>query len=271
AVENAGRAVAGHVDIGPAVIVVVQSGNAERVVAGGPVNVRLGADVFESAIAAIMVENIFRPLQATGAAHHGHTLPQAGRPVAGLRRVGQVEIHIVGDHQVELAVSVVIHECATRAPGFARAGHAGFFRQFAKGAVIVVIEAVFAVIGDIQIFPAIIIVIPHAHALPPAGSSSQPRLHRHVGESSVVIVAVKMVGWSFSRGKAGEGGAVDDEDVGPAIVVVVEDGDAGAGGLDDVLLGLQAAEDVLHGQSRLFGEVGKPCDARRLGCVLWFG
>ncbi len=32
-------------------------------------------------------------------------------------------------------------------------------------------------------------------------------------------------------------GAVDEEDVGPAVTVVVEDGDAGAGGFDDVTLG----------------------------------
>ncbi len=69
--------------------------------------------------------------------------------------------------------------------------------------------------------------------------------------------------WLVGGGLAGLGlgvqlGAVDEEDVGPAVAVVVEDGDAGAGGLDDVALVVLAAVDVADGDAGLGGDVDEP-------------
>ena len=58
-------------------------------------------------------------------------------------------------------------------------------------------------------------------------------------------------------GQSVEPGAIDQKNVGPAIIVVIEDGDAGAGGLDDVFLGVDAAEDFLHGEAGFFGDIGE--------------
>jgi hypothetical protein len=55
-------------------------------------------------------------------------------------------------------------------------------------------------------------------------------------------------------------GAVDDEDVGPAGVVIIKDGDAGAGGLDDVLFTLLVTGDYLEAQAGLLGDVLKVGD-----------
>src|SRR5581483_3794067 len=51
--------------------------------------------------------------------------------------------------------------------------------------------------------------------------------------------------------------AVDQEDVGPAVIVVIEDGDAGAGSLDNVLLGLESAKNVRGCQAGFVGNVGE--------------
>ena len=66
AVENAGRAVAGDEDVGPAVVVEVERGDAEGVVAVGLVDVGFGGDVFEGAVAAIVVKNVLRPGKPRG-------------------------------------------------------------------------------------------------------------------------------------------------------------------------------------------------------------
>ena len=60
-------------------------------------------------------------------------------------------------------------------------------------------------------------------------------------------------------------GSVDEEDVGPAVAVVVDDGDSGAGGLDDVALGVDAAVDIADGDSCLGGNVDEPGG----GCGRW--
>ena len=56
--------------------------------------------------------------------------------------------------------------------------------------------------------------------------------------------------------------AVYQVDVGPPVMVIIDDSDATAGGLDDVLLGIQIAVDVVHLQARLRGDIHEP---RRLG------
>src|SRR5271165_5936295 len=48
------------------------------------------------------------------------------------------------------------------------------------------------------------------------------------------------------------------KDVGPAIAVVVDDGDSAAGGFDDVALMVDAAVDVADGDSGLRGDVDEP-------------
>ena len=123
------------------------------------------------------------------------------------------------------------------------------------------IEPVLAVVGDVEIFPSVVVVVADADALAPA-VRGQPGLGGHVGKSSVVIVAIQMIGGRRSRRKSFERGAVHQENVGPAIVVVVENRDAGAGGLDDVFLGVLAAEDLGHGQAGFFRDVNEVGDGR---------
>src|ERR1700680_4059959 len=97
-----------------------------------------------------------------------------------------------------MAVAVIIDEGAAVAPGFAGASDAGFFTDVGESAVaIVVVEDIFSVIGDVEIFPAIVVVIADANALAPPGVG-QAGFLRDIGEGSVVIVVIEMTRGGFS-------------------------------------------------------------------------
>ena len=56
-----------------------------------------------------------------------------------------------------------------------------------------------------------------------------------------------MIDWGLACRKSLECSAVHDENIRPAVVVVVEDGNSGTGGLDDVLFGIDSAKDNFRG------------------------
>ena len=60
-----------------------------------------------------------------------------------------------------------------------------------------------------------------------------------------MVVAVKMVGWAFAVGKAFERCSIHEEDVGPSVVVVIEDGDPGPGGFDNVFFRLRPPKTLV--------------------------
>ena len=117
----------------------------------------------------IVIKNILRARKSARAAHHRDALPHTRRALSRRRRSGEIEIHVIRHHQIELAVAVVVDERASRAPRFARTRHAGLLRHFGEDTVIVVIEPVLAVVRDVQIFPTIVVVVADANALSPAG------------------------------------------------------------------------------------------------------
>src|SRR5579859_7222433 len=166
-----------------------------------------------------------------------------------------------------MAVAVVVYEGAAVAPGFAGACDAGFFADVGKCALAVVaIEDVFSVVGDVEIFPAVVVIVADADSLAPAGVG-QAGFVRDIGESTVVIVMVEMAGREIARGRSIESGAVHDEDVRPAVVVVIEDGDAGSSGFNDVFFGVHAAKDFRGREACFFGDIGEMSDG--FGNVLW--
>ena len=92
------------------------------------------------------------------------------------------------------------------------------------------VKAVLAVIGYVQVFPSVVIVVADASSLAPA-AGLQSGLCSYVSECSVMIVVVKVIGGSFVRCKPFEVGSIDEENIGPSVVVIVEDCDTGSGGL----------------------------------------
>ena len=261
AIKNAWRAVAGDEYVGPAILVEIERGDTERVMTVGTVDVGFGGDVFEGALALVVIQDIFRARQTARAAHHRDGFPDAGGALARSGRGREIKVHIIGHDQIKFAVAIIVNESATCAPGLPRAGHSSLLCDLGEDAALVVIQAILAVVSYIQIFPAVIVVVSNADALSPA-SCREARLRGDIGESPIVIVAIEMVAGSLPSRKFRELGfvqlrSIHQENVGPAIVVVVEDGDAGAGGLDDVFLGLDTAKDFLHGEAGLFADIGE--------------
>ena len=129
-----------------------------------------------------------------------------------------------------------------------------------RSVALVVEEAVLAVAGDVEVVEAVVVIVADAGALAPTGRE-EAGLGGDVGEGAVVVVVEEMVGGFCccrGRSRSSEFASVDEEDVGPAVAVVVEDGDAGAGGFDDVALGVDAAVDVADGDAGFGGDVDEP-------------
>jgi hypothetical protein len=129
-----------------------------------------------------------------------------------------------------------------------------------------VVEAVLAVVGDVEVFPSVVVIVADADALAPAGRG-QTRLGGDVGEGAVVIVVIQAVGRALPGGKSFELRAIHQKDVRPAVVVIVENCDAGSGGFDDVFFAVDAAESVLRGEAGFLGQVdeGRNRGGRRRG------
>jgi hypothetical protein len=182
--------------------------------------------------------------------------------------MGEVEVHIVGDGEVEFAVAIVINEGTAGAPLFSCSGDAGLLGHLFEGAIALVVEeAVFAVGSDVDVVEPVVVVVPDACTLAPA-CRDEPCLGSDIGEGTVVIFMEEVVSGFVLFGLglcAWQVSAVDEEDVGPAVAVVVENGDAGAGGLDNVMLRLDAAIAIANGNSRLRRHVNEPRRGRVIG------
>jgi len=177
------------------------------------------------------------------------------------RQVGRVELHVAGHEEVELPVPVVVAEGAAGRPSLH--GHARGGGDVGEGPVAVVaIQPAAAEVGDEQVFPAVAVEVARADALSPA-----PIVHarggRHVGERAVVVVVEERRRRRLVPSRqCGQRGAVHEVHVEPSVVVVVHQRDAGAGRLDDVVLGRAAGDMVERGQARRRGGIGEDDSGR---------
>ena len=93
-----------------------------------------------------------------------------------------------------------------------------------------------------------------AHALAPSrGIESSFRCN--VRKRAVVIVVIEVIRHSAVRIRRFERRSVDDENVRPSVIVVIENRDARAGGFDNVFLCVPTAKDDRRGEARLLGYV----------------
>ena len=138
-------------------------------------------NVGERAVAVVVEQDVLAALQPGRAAGHHQSLVQARarfRHGRGLR----IEVDVVGDEQIEVAVAVVIDESAAGVPAvqpLSRCrGDAGLSRDVRERAVaVVVLQDAVAPVGDEQIVVAVVVVVADAHALAPAGAR-QPGFER---------------------------------------------------------------------------------------------
>jgi len=206
-------------------------------------------DIFKLAIAAVVPKP------------HGRAFVRfrlAIRFVLAIQRAIEVclgsPLDVIANDEIQVAVSVVIHPGSAGAE-FVRAFEPGLLRHVGECAVAIVVkQMVLPVGGDEQIVVAVVVVITdgHAHAIDLDG---QPRFVRHVGERAIVIVVIEL-----RRGMladvTGPVHAVDQENVGPAVVIVIDEGHAGAHSFGEIFFA-EGAVVVHEMDPGLFGDVAE--------------
>src|SRR5260370_34501176 len=126
-----------------------------------------------------------------------------------------------------MAVIVIIAEGGARAPA-SRVSYPGFSRDIGERAIaVVVVEHATIEIGNIKVFPAVIVVVADGGAKSPT-AMREARLGRHIGESAVVVIVVELAGVALLCSQILERGAVHQEDVHPPVVVVIKNRDSAA-------------------------------------------
>src|SRR6266567_4650782 len=135
-VEHAGRGIVGDVKIEAAVAVVVEPDDAQSVI-GVRINVQLFSDVTKSAVAVVVIKAVASTSQATRPARNRDSSILAEWAFAKFRQVFEIEIDVVNDVKVEIAVVVVIAECRAGSPT-AFVPDTGFLGDIGEGSVAIV-------------------------------------------------------------------------------------------------------------------------------------
>jgi hypothetical protein len=199
----------------------------------------LQAHVGKCTIAVVVEEVIWLAFKPSRPTAHGDSAVLAerdqGRVGPGFRRMCDVVVDVTGYEEIKTAVAVVVAE--TGACGPVAESDSGLFGNVREGSVVVIaVETILAEVGDVEVGPAVIVEVCDRNAEPPSvvGDAS---FSRDIGEGTVVIVVKeRSVGWSGFSGESVVSGAVDQVDVEPAVVVVVEQGDSGADLFENVRL-----------------------------------
>ena len=258
AIEIVGAGIIGDGEVGPAVVVEVGENGRETVAKLRVGDARVKADVGEGAVAIVAEEMIGFTEKAEWAAENIHAaiLTRAGwnATLSGENGMVDIEVHVTGDEEIEEAVTVEISPGWSGGP--AAESYAGFFGNVGEGAVvIIVVEAILAEVSDVDVGPTVVVVIGDGDAEAPT-LVGDARFSGDIGEGAVVIVVEE----SGARGglgafHGGNGRAVDEVDVEPAVVVVIEESDAGAGGVQDGGFFWGAGAVMEAGETGLLGDI----------------
>ena len=204
-IEAARNGIAGYVNVRPAVIVEIGSCNPESVGAGwNPLiahkkrlrrparhgNARLQRHVLECSIPTIAIQDVSSAAHALRPASDGKPEISAICVAAGDRRRLQIEVHVIGDKQVEMAITIVIHEAAAGVPARMRIllHQARLLCHISKCSIaIVVIQDNAAPVCNDQIIEPVIVVVSDATALSPARPGQACPLG-NVGKGTITIV-----------------------------------------------------------------------------------
>ncbi len=225
-VELVGLRVVAEGDVWPAVAIGVENSDAERF--GSRISeAGCGGRIFEGAVALIVPDAHRGAFVGLGRAIR-FRFAVDGAVNVGLRR----PLHVISYHQIEKAVAVVIDKGRAGAE-FVRPPEAGLLGDVGKGSVTIIFEkVVLAQRSDENIVVAVVVVIAdgYAHAVHfdvEAGFSGD------VGEGAVVIIVIES-GMRCAAVMLGKIGAVDEENILPAVVIGIDEGNAGAHGFRQI-------------------------------------
>jgi len=114
--QEAGSRVASNIYVGPAVLIEVRCHDGHSIAGPGLPDARLNADVGKSSISIIPVKGVAAEGKASGTAGDGKTLPIAVDVGSWPGNVVEVELHVIGDEQIQVTIAIVIKERAPSAP-----------------------------------------------------------------------------------------------------------------------------------------------------------
>ena len=220
--EELGHRVIGDKNIHAPVVVVVGEGKPQGL--GRLVEPQLMRNLGEIAVAVVVIHKQGDRLEDIGVANAAVSFAVLTAP-----DVCPIPGNVAGYNQVEQAVVIQVDPPGRAGP--AAAADSGLLGDIGKGAVaVVVVEAVASVGGYENILVSIVVVVGdcNAHAVPHPFESS---LFGNVLKGSVgllVIHAVPVFRTGLLRDEAlgrgiGIGGAVDQEEVEPAVIVAIEE------------------------------------------------
>ena len=253
--------VVGHEEVRPPVVVVIAPHDTKAAIPLAVQLARAHGHVGEGPVAVVVEQHVARAGEAAGTAHHGEAVVEAVLLRSRPRGCLQVEIDVAGHVEIEAAVVVVIGEGRARRP--AAGGHPRGLRRVGEGPVALVAqEHVPAEERQIDVGPAVVVVVADRDALPPPATGDAGG-DGDVGERPVAVVAVERAPRSLAGGEAGQRRSVGEEQVGPAVAVVIEKGDARARGFEDVGARVLAAVGGPEREARGGGTVREEDRRRR--------
>ena len=145
------------------------------------------------------------------------------------------EFDILADEQIQPPVIVVVEPHRARAPS--GGGDAGLLRHIGKRPIaVIVIQDAPSILRHVHVGEAVTVVVAHRNALPVA-SSGNTRFLGDVGKGAVAIVAIKRIPQRRVGIVEVALSAVDEIDVHPPVIVVIQKRAACAGGLRQIFLG----------------------------------
>src|SRR5439155_11683383 len=203
-----------------------------------------------------MKQNVLSAIQPRRPARDHYTFIKTRSRLRNRSR-SQVEIDVVGDEEIEFAVTIVVDKRAASVPTLAVPAHAGFVGHIGERAIaVIVVKHVLAKIGDEEIFEAVVVVVTNADALSPAGVG-YASLQSNVGECAVSIILEKMRRRLLAPGETFQVRSIHKKNIQPAIVIVIVKSHAAASGLKQIFVLVLAAVDCFGIQSRLAGDIDK--------------
>src|ERR1700688_2628482 len=165
--------------------------------------------------------------------------------------MGQIEVDIVNDYQVEMSVAVIVDEGATCAPTV-RGEQTAFFGLIAKRAIpLIPVQDILSPLGDEHVDVAVIIDVTRTDALAPPWT----RDSRFFGDLFKLQSAQVVVEERLGLRAAPQAAAIHQKNVGETIIVIVENCHTRSGGLDDVLFSMFCPGDFNTGEASLNREV----------------
>ena len=173
--------VVGDVHVHEPVVVEISEGDAESF-ADRTGNSGFLRYVGERAVAVVAIEDVGQSLEVVGVTVSA--IPRLGFPTVSIGTKGPV--HVARDEEVEPAVVVVVQESGAGAP--LSRSHSGDFRHVDERAVpVVTIERVSAVVGDVDVCEAVVVVVADrdAHAVVVLRHAGETGLLRHVGKRAL--------------------------------------------------------------------------------------